>query len=117
MNKKQKLFENIDKGLEKEIEIRGVKLLVRTPDLEDRYKLYPLLQNIKEGNKNLDVKELAKIVANCTFDPDTGELFFSKGDIDILIKDRFATVDKIAYHIFELMEQEEKIDIEEAKKN
>lgn len=117
MNKKQKLFEGMDKGLEKEIKVRGVKLLIRTPDLEDRYKLYPFLQNIAGGNKKPDVKELAKIVANCTFDPDTGELFFSKGDIDMLVKDRFATVDTIAYHIFELIEQEEKIDIEEAKKN
>lgn len=114
MNIKKELFKNSDKGTEKEVEVNGVKLIVRSPNMEDIYIIVQILRSLGEGN-GLDVKSLAQVAINNTFAEGSNELLFDKADLEQLLKDRSGILGPISYALYDFAG--ENINIEKSKKN
>ena len=114
---KQDLLRKMQDGEQKEIEVNGLKMLIKSPSLKDYNILYKFEYARKNDINEVNFSDLAKIVINNTCNPENGEPFFNKGDFSVLQNDRSGFVTEISGEIFMLMKDFITEDTKESKKN
>lgn len=80
---RDKIFMTKVQFAEKEADINGEKVILKQPDLKTRNDIYRLAgkMDVKSGEMEVDITKLQLYtIIYCTYDPESKERIFEKGD-------------------------------------
>jgi hypothetical protein len=75
-----------DKGLHSTVEYNGIVFEMREPSVADGARIADAQRDGAEMSSMDSYKQLAQIVARCTYDPESGERVFDDSDIEALLE-------------------------------
>lgn len=111
---KKAFMNKLRDGKQKEVTVAGERFLIKSPELKNYGEIGEFSNQVQEGKK-LDFSIIVKMVIDNTFNVETGELYFNKGDFEALQGDRNGAVNTLSEEIIKLMAPTEK-EQEETKK-